>query len=653
MTDIAAVFAESGPLAAAIPGFRARPQQIEMAQQIAEAIRAHRVLVAEAGTGTGKTFAYLAPALLAGGKVIVSTGTKTLQDQLFNRDLPTVRAALKVPVSIALLKGRANYVCHYHLDRNARDGRFLTPQDAADLRAIARFAQITQSGDKAECTDVREDSMAWLAATSTRDNCLGQDCPNKEECFVMQARRNAMEADVVVVNHHLFFADVMLRDEGMGELLPACNAVIFDEAHQLPETASLFFGESVSTAQVLELARDTRSETVAAARDCVAMIDQTRNLEKAARDLRLVFGNDSARLSAIQAAEREGFDAQVEALEKALGEFHAVLETQAERSEGLANCLRRSEEMMERLARWRNPEDKELIRWVEVFSQSLALNGTPLHVSDVFKRQLEGHPRAWIFTSATLAVGKADFGHYCRELGLAWMDPPPMTSVWGSPFDYGEQALLYAPAGMPDPNSPDYTERVARVALPLIRAAQGRAFVLCTSLRAMRRIHELIVDGLQQSGDDLPVLLQGEGSRTELLERFRRLGNAVLVASQSFWEGVDVPGDALSLVVIDKLPFASPDDPVLAARVEHMQKQGLSPFIHHQLPRTVINMKQGAGRLIRSERDRGVLCVCDPRMIDKSYGKVVWRSLPPMRRTRVEDEAVAFLHTLPPPKAGD
>ncbi|WP_068636577.1 ATP-dependent DNA helicase [Thauera butanivorans] len=653
MTDIAAVFAESGPLAAAIPGFRARPQQIEMAQQIAEAIRAHRVLVAEAGTGTGKTFAYLAPALLAGGKVIVSTGTKTLQDQLFNRDLPTVRAALKVPVSIALLKGRANYVCHYHLDRNARDGRFLTPQDAADLRAIARFAQITQSGDKAECTDVREDSMAWLAATSTRDNCLGQDCPNKEECFVMQARRNAMEADVVVVNHHLFFADVMLRDEGMGELLPACNAVIFDEAHQLPETASLFFGESVSTAQVLELARDTRSETVAAARDCVAMIDQSRNLEKAARDLRLVFGNDGVRLSAAQAAEREGFDAQVEALEKALSEFHAVLETQAERSEGLANCLRRSEEMIERLARWRNPEDKELIRWVEVFSQSLALNGTPLHVSDVFKRQLEGHPRAWIFTSATLAVGKADFGHYCRELGLAWMDPPPMTSVWGSPFDYGEQALLYAPAGMPDPNSPDYTERVARVALPLIRAAQGRAFVLCTSLRAMRRIHELIVDGLQQSGDELPVLLQGEGSRTELLERFRRLGNAVLVASQSFWEGVDVPGDALSLVVIDKLPFASPDDPVLAARVEHMQKQGLSPFIHHQLPRTVINMKQGAGRLIRSERDCGVLCVCDPRMIDKSYGKVVWRSLPPMRRTRIEDEAVAFLETLPPPKAGD
>lgn len=650
MSDPAPIFATDGPLSAAIPGFRARPQQIEMAQRIAEAIKGNRILVAEAGTGTGKTFAYLVPALLAGGKVIISTGTKTLQDQLFNRDLPTVRAALKVPVSIALLKGRANYVCPYHLARNERDGRFLTAQDAADLRAISRFAKITASGDKAECTEVREDSAAWIAATSTRDNCLGQDCPDVKECFVMQARRAAMEADVVVVNHHLFFADVMLRDEGMGELLPACNAVIFDEAHQLPETASLFFGETVSTSQVLELARDTRSETLAAARDCISMIDESRKLEKAARDLRLVFGSETTRLSASQAAERENFEVQVEALEKALDVFHSVLDTQAERSEGLANCLRRTEEMAQRLARWRNPQEKDLIRWIEVFTQSLALNATPLHVSDVFKRQLEGHPRAWIFTSATLAVGKADFGHYCRELGLAWMDPPPMTAVWGSPFDYAEQALLYAPSDMPDPNAPDYTERVARVALPLIRAAGGRAFVLCTSLRAMRRIHELIVEGLQQIDDDLPVLLQGEGSRTELLDRFRRLGNAVLVASQSFWEGVDVPGDALSLVVIDKLPFAPPDDPVLAARVEHMQKQGLSPFVHHQLPRAVINMKQGAGRLIRTERDRGVLCICDPRMIEKSYGKVVWRSLPPMRRTRLEAEAVAFLEMLPPPR---
>ena len=648
MTDLETAFSPDGPLAAAVPSFRPRPQQFEMARHIADALRDNRVLVAEAGTGTGKTFAYLVPALLSGGKIILSTGTKTLQDQLFNRDLPTIRAALKVPVTIALLKGRANYVCPYHLERNARDGRFLTAQDAADLRSIVRFAQITQSGDKAECSEVREDSPAWIAATSTRDNCLGQECPNVKECFVLAARRAAMDAEVVVVNHHLFFADVMLRDEGMGELLPSCNAVIFDEAHQLPETASLFFGESVSTAQVLELARDTRSETLAGARDCRALIDATRALEKGARDLRLAFGADPARLSAAQVAALPEFDKSLDALCKELDAFSAVLETQAERSEGLANCLRRAAEVGERLVRWRSPEVGEFIRWVEVFSQSAALNATPLHVSGVFRRQLESHPRAWIFTSATLAVGQ-NFSHYCNEMGLSWIEPPPVTAVWGSPFDYERQALLYAPAGMPDPNHPEYAEAVARVALPLIRAARGRTFVLCTSLRAMKRIHGLIADGLERAGEKLPLLLQGEGSRTELLDRFRRLGNAVLVASQSFWEGVDVPGDALSVVVIDKLPFAPPDDPVLAARVEHLQKSGHNPFMHYQLPRAVINMKQGAGRLIRSERDRGVLCICDPRMIDKQYGKIVWRSLPPMRRTRAEADAVAFLEQLPPP----
>ncbi len=671
MIDLDTIFSADGPLVQAIAGYRPRVQQVEMARRIGEAIERRGVLVAEAGTGTGKTFAYLVPALLAGGKVIVSTGTKTLQDQLFNRDLPTVRAALKVPVSIALLKGRANYVCPYHLERNARDGRFLTAQDATDLRAIGRFAKTTQTGDKSECTDVREDSAAWFSATSTRDNCLGQECPEIKACFVMNARRAAMEADVVVVNHHLFFADVMLRDEGVGELLPACGAVIFDEAHQLPETASLFFGESVSTAQVLELARDTRSETVAGARDCVALIDETRNLEKAARDLRLVFGAETTRLSAAQAEARPAFGEGVAGLTKALDRFAAVLETQAERSEGLAVCLRRTVEMRERLACWSHPARKpspeqgeeacdpvgpesnagaeSRIRWVEVFTQSAALNATPLHVAGLFRRQLEAQPRAWVFTSATLAVGQ-DFGHYCRELGLAELAPPPVTAVWGSPFDYGEQAMLYAPPDMPEPNSPAYTEAVAQAALPLIRAARGRAFVLCTSLRAMRRVHELIADGLARAGESLPLLLQGEGSRSELLARFRRLGNAVLVASQSFWEGVDVPGDALSLVVIDKLPFAPPDDPVLAARVEHLREEGLNPFLHYQLPRTVINMKQGAGRLIRSEGDRGVLCICDPRMIEKSYGKVVWRSLPPMRRTRLEAEAVAFLETLPPPR---
>ena len=649
--DIDTAFAADGPLAAAIPGFAPRPQQLEMARQIADTLRANRVLVAEAGTGTGKTFAYLVPALLNGGKVILSTGTKTLQDQLFNRDLPTVRGALKVPVAVALLKGRANYVCHYHLARNLVDGRFQSPQDAVHLRAIGRFLEITRSGDKADCPEVPEDAPAWMYATSSRDNCLGQDCPNIKECFVAAARRAAMEADVVVVNHHLFFADVMLRDEGMGELLPSCNAVIFDEAHQLPETASLFFGESVSTAQVLELARDTRSETVAAARDCVDLIEATRSLEKAARDLRLAVSAENARFGFAQLADNPGFHEAVAHLDDELGAFRVLVESQAERSEGLAACLRRTQEIQERLARWRAPENTDWVRWVEVFSQTLSLNATPLSIASIFKRQLDGHPRAWVFTSATLAVGP-DFGHYCRELGLHWLEPPPDTALWGSPFDYPQQAILYAPQDMPDPNSPVYPEAVARVAYPLIRAAQGRTFVLCTALKAMRRIHEVIADKLAAEQLDLPLLLQGEGSRSELLARFRRLGNAILVASQSFWEGVDVPGDALSVVVIDKLPFAPPDDPVLAARIEHLQKSGRNPFMEYQLPRAVINVKQGAGRLIRTERDRGVLAICDPRMLSKPYGRRVWQSLPPMRRSKVEAEVVAFLEDLPPPAAG-
>lgn len=645
MPDIETVFAEDGLLAQAIPGFRPRVQQTEMAQAIARAIKANGTLVAEAGTGTGKTYAYLVPALLAGGKVIISTGTKTLQDQLFKRDLPTVRGALKLPARIALLKGRANYVCPYHLARNLRDGLFQTPQDAAHLRSIKRFARITGSGDKAEWPEVPEDSAAWSAATSTRDNCIGQECPDIKECFVANARRNAMEADVVVVNHHLFFADVMLRDEGMAELLPACNTVVFDEAHQLPETASLFFGETVSTGQVLELARDTRSETLAGARDCQALVDASRSLEKAAKDLRIAVPVDNARLSVAQFEESPRFADALGDLNTELEAFHAILATQAERSEGLGACSRRCEEMLVRLSNWRTPPSPDLIRWIEVYSQSLALNLTPLHVSSVFRRQMEGHPRAWIFTSATLAVGK-DFNHYCNEMGLAQLDPPPATEVWGSPFDYARQALLYAPSGMPDPNHPSYPETVAKVSFPLIRAARGRTFVLCTSLRAMRRIHEILRERLEEEKLTYPLLLQGEGSRSELLQRFREAGNAVLVASQSFWEGVDVPGDALSVVVIDKLPFAPPDDPVLSARIDYLKGKGLNPFMIYQLPRTVISMKQGAGRLIRTEADRGVLCICDPRMVDKPYGRRVWQSLPPMKRSRVEAEAVGFLEAL-------
>ena len=637
MSSLQETFSPDGPLARAINGYRVRAQQVDMAERIAAAINGCSVFIAEAGTGTGKTFAYLVPALQSGGKVIVSTGTKTLQDQLFNKDLPMVREALKAPVRIALLKGRANYVCPYHLRRALADGRFLSREDAADARRISLFAKLTHSGDKAECPDVPENSPVWNHATSTRENCLGQDCPDYKGCFVMLARREAMAADLVVVNHHLFFADVMLRDEGMAELLPACNTVIFDEAHQLPEVATLFFGDSVSTAQVLDLARDARAEGLASARDCLELQTGSRHLEKAARDLRLAVGIDAGRFACGQLLDKPEFAPALKSLEEEVAKFAAILESQAQRAEGLEKCWQRAVELVARLGEWQKASDG-FVRWGEAYTQSLQLNSTPLDVAEIFRKQMGGHPRAWIFTSATLAV-QGRFQHYCSELGLG----EPETACWESPFDYRRQAVLYAPLGMPEPNSFGFTDAVVDAAFPALLAAGGRAFFLCTSLRAMRRTHELIKARLEDEGHDLPLLLQGEGSKNDLLQRFRHLGNAVLVGSQSFWEGVDVRGEALTLVVIDKIPFAPPDDPVLAARIEQMRQQGRNPFMEYQLPRAVINVKQGAGRLIRDETDRGVLMICDPRLLSKPYGRRVWQSLPPMRRTRELSEVIDFL----------
>ncbi len=608
-----------------------------MAERIAEAMTANRMLVAEAGTGTGKTYAYLVPAMLSGGKVIISTGTRNLQDQLYTRDIPTIRRILKSPIRVAVLKGRANYLCHYHLGRSLADGRFLSRDDAAYAQRIARFAKTTGTGDKAECTDVPENSTVWAMVTSTRDNCLGQDCPNHKECFVLAARRDALAADLVVVNHHLFFADVMLRDEGTAELLPACNAVIFDEAHQLPEVASLFFGESVSTAQLLDLTRDIQLEALAAARDCLDLPTHCERLEKASRELRLTLPLDPARHALRQLEARPGFASGLTAVIDAFAALTALLETQAQRSEGLENCWRRAGELQSRLQSWQSGAHADYVRWGESYSHSLQLNATPLAIAEIMQKQMSGHPRAWIFTSATLAV-QEDFAHYCSEMGLL----DACSIRWESPFDYARQALLYAPRSLPDPNSADYTAAVVAAALPVLVASGGRAFFLCTSLRAMRRTHELLAAELGRAQPDLPLLLQGERSKNELLERFRRLGNAILIGSQSFWEGVDVRGEALSLVVIDKLPFAPPDDPVLSARIERLRSEGRNAFIEYQLPRAVINVKQGAGRLIRDENDRGVLMICDPRLIDKAYGKRIWRSLPPMKRTRELAEAVAF-----------
>ncbi len=641
MLELDSIFSPEGVLSRHIAGFRVRSQQLEMARAIAETIENRRILVAEAGTGTGKTLAYLVPALLAGGKVIISTGTKTLQDQLFNRDIPAARAALKVPITVALLKGRANYVCHYHLERCLRDTHltFVDREEIGYLQLIERYAANSKDGDKSGLREVPENAAVWQLVTSTRDSCLGSDCPNYKQCFVMEARKKALAADIVVVNHHLFFADVMLRDEGLSELLPACNTVIFDEAHQLPETASLFFGESISTGQLLDLARDAKIEALKDARDFLPLPDAIASMDKAARDLRLAIAEENTRIALTEIKRYPNFITALDHLSQQLTELLKLLESQAERAEGLENCRQRAAEHLYLIQRWRDDSEMDgYVRWVEVFHQALQLNATPLSIADIFQKQMTASLRAWVFTSATLSV-KKDFAHYNHEMGLN----TAQTASWDSPFDYAKQAVLYVPQGLPEPHHKGYTDQAVAAALPVLRASRGRAFFLCTSLRAMQRVHELLQAA---EGFDFPLLLQGQGSRTYLLDCFREMENAVLIGSQSFWEGVDVRGEALSLVIIDKLPFAPPDDPVLSARIEKMTNEGRNAFMEYQLPRAVINLKQGAGRLIRDETDRGVLMICDPRLITKAYGKQIWQSLPPMKRTRDLTEVERFFADL-------
>lgn len=636
--DVDQLFSPGGSLSQAVGGFRPRQSQTEMAKAIANAITQQRTLIAEAGTGTGKTFAYLVPALLWGGKVIVSTGTKNLQDQLYLRDIPTVRKALNAPVSVALLKGRSNYVCHFHLERTLQNGRMTSRDDVGHLREISRFMKTTMSGDKAELSKVPETALIWNLVTSTRDTCLGQECAYYQDCFVMKARKEAQQADVVVVNHHLFFADVALKDTGVAELLPSANTVIFDEAHQLPETATLFFGDTVSTSQVLELCRDVLAEGLSHARDGADWGSVVLPVERAARDLRLAFPQDVVRLAIDQIASSSTFFPGLETLKEELEKMMVTLEAQAERAETIEQCRVRAIELSGQLAAWNasgtgkagTPEGgPERVLWIEAFSSSLQLHQTPLSIAPIFNKQREGVPRAWIFTSATLAV-KNDFHHYTSQMGL-WDEP---SQSWPSPFDYAQQGLLYVPNNLPQPNSFEYTDAVIDAALPVIEAAGGRTFLLCTTIRAVNRAAERLRDEFEKRKLPFPLMVQGEAGRTELLDRFRAAGNAVLIGSQSFWEGVDVRGEALSLVIIDKLPFSPPDDPVLAARIAALERKGLNGFMHHQLPEAIINLKQGAGRLIRDETDRGVLMICDPRLISKPYGKRIWQSLPGFKRTR-------------------
>ncbi|WP_374317776.1 ATP-dependent DNA helicase [Aquabacterium sp.] len=676
--DLPTIFSADGPLARAFDSYCERREQIEMAQAVAQAIEDASTVVLEAGTGVGKTAAYLVPSLLEGGKVIVSTGTKALQDQLFHRDLPAVRDALGVPVKVALLKGRSNYLCWHHLDRANQDSSLLSSrQEVRDLSLINRFIHLSPTGDKSECPSVPEHATIWARVTSTRENCLGSECKQYAECFVIKARREAQDADVVVVNHHLFFADLMLREEGVPELLPTAQTVIFDEAHQLPETATLFFGESVASAQLMDLLRDALATGQSQARDAANWPTVLAPLDKAIRDLRLSFGPHMQRLSLPQLGDAHPLHAALGTLKDVLAEIRDLLDAQSERSPDLAQLHRRAHDLLQRLIAWGAPErasEPELC-WIDVGTHGLQLHRTPISVADVFKRQRLGEQeeagfedaddappaapeapekaetapgevkppprRAWVFTSATLAV-KNDFTHFTQALGL----DDAHCQAWSSPYNYPEQAMLYVPHGLPQPSDARHTEAVVDAALPLIRANRGRAFVLCTSHRAVQKAADYLKQCFEAGGDPYPVLRQGDAPRPTLLDDFRRAGNAVLVGSHSFWEGIDVKGDALTLVVIDKLPFAPPDDPVLAKRLELLEQEGGNPFMEHQVPQAIIALKQGAGRLIRSEHDRGVLMIGDTRLIDRPYGRRIWQSLPPMRRSRVEADAVAFLAAL-------
>jgi len=624
MQTITDILGPTGPFAKHVPGFAARRQQQDMAEATLSALENDEMLIAEAGTGTGKTYAYLVPALLCGKKVMISTGTKNLQDQLFHRDLPTVRKALGVSTSVALLKGRANYLCHHRLEMV--EGRRLRPEQQDQLARIRTWLGRTQCGDIAELGAVPEDAPIWPQVTSTADNCLGGDCPVYSDCFVVKARKNAQTAEVLVVNHHLFFADLALRDEGFGELLPGVNAFIFDEAHQLPDVASTFFGSNLSARQLNELGRDALVDVLSEAPDVDTVQASITRLEKTVRDFRLALGNDAKRAPWASMDDNAALATATEDLAESLARLESDLEPLAERGKGLERDWRRCLELKARLDSFVNggSDEQGVIQWFETHARGFALHMTPLEISETFRSHVDKHKSAWIFTSATLAVGD-DFTHFSRELGIE----DAHTRCWDSPFDFAKQALLYVPTTLPPPNMPDYTAAVIDAAQPVLEASGGRAFFLLTSYRALN-----IVARALEGKTDYPLLVQGSLPRGELLDRFRELGNAILVGTSSFWEGVDVRGEALSCVIIDKLPFSSPGDPVMQARLDAMRECGLNPFFDYQVPQAAITLKQGVGRLIRDVSDRGVLMICDPRLFGKGYGRIFRNSLPPMPVSR-------------------
>ena len=632
MIPLQSFFSDKGALSKVLTDYKPRVSQLEMAEAIAAAIDNHRHLIAEAGTGTGKTFAYLAPALLSGKKVIISTGTKNLQDQLFSKDLPAIRKALNVPCTAALLKGRSNYLCLHRLEKALDSNLGFSKEDAAALVKIKSWSQRTKAGDITEMSEITENNPVWYMATSTVDNCLGQECPEYERCFLAKARRNAQESDLLIVNHHLLCADWAIRDGGFGELLPKAEVIIADEAHQLAETAANFLGMHIGGKQLTDLANDTLAEFFKDATDLPALRTACESLEREVKNLRLAFGIELRRGDWQDIRNTPAIKMCLDAVQSQLQNLETQLLTAAVKSKDLNLCHKRAEDLAAHLNEILTGDSGHWIRWYETHRKTFTLSRTPLTIADEFQSFMARHNATWIFTSATLSVGQR-FDHFSDRLGLGAIEG----RHWESPFEYEKQSLFYHPKGLPRPDDINFIPAILEFVVPVLEASRGRAFFLFTSHRALKQ-----AAGLLENRLDYPLLIQGSKPKAKLLELFKRKGNAILLGTASFWEGVDVRGEALSCVIIDKLPFSSPGDPLLKARLQAISNAGGNAFFDYQLPAAVISLRQGIGRLIRDEDDRGVLMVCDPRLLKKSYGQIFLDSVPPMKRTRDIAEVIAF-----------
>jgi ATP-dependent DNA helicase DinG len=630
--DSKSVFGENGSLKKINPAFISRPSQLEMAQAIEEAIKKKEHLIVEAGTGTGKTFAYLVPALLKGGKVLVSTGTKTLQDQLFHKDLPAMKKVLGKGFSSALLKGRSNYLCLYRLKYHAPTQSFASKKILHDLTLVNEWANSTRKGDTAELDEVPEDSAIWPVVTSTNDNCLGTECPLFKDCHVVKARRAALKADIVVINHHLFFADALLKEEGYSELLPNANMVVFDEAHQLMETATLFFSERVSSRQISLFCSDTKKEHEQSVNDSAQLVTALDKVEFYLRQLKELLGRTGSRELWQKVAAKPQVRTVLESVNEYLALSVTYLAALAQRSPGLKHCHERGAVLLKSLNDLVVKESAaQYVHWYEVHNKNFSIYLTPISIADPFSALVKQDNKVCLFTSATLTANQ-NFDYLKAQLGLDNVKH----LLLETPFDLGKQTLLYIPRNLPDIKAPTIAAKMSAACLPVIKKNPGGTFFLFTSYSMMHAVFEELKD----SG--LTLWVQGTMSKRALLEKFTQHEGSVLLGTASFWEGIDLPGDALSCVIIDKLPFASPGEPIVKARIEAMRGQGLDPFQAYQLPEAAISLKQGIGRLIRSVNDSGVLIVCDLRLIARQYGAVFLNSLSGIPLTRDLDRALSF-----------